>query len=565
MHALSRLPLLLLVILLAVAPPGGAWAAAGCGTVVLPAGLGQSDPQGVTSLNPLLTTSVYNKEIIYQIYRPLVWIDRNVAYDPELSLASAVETPDGGQTWRMTIKPWLWSDGVPVTAADVVFTFDLIRRIGPAYVWYKVGGIPNLIDHVVALSPHEVELKLTRKVNPDWFLRLGLGNTFSPLPEHVYRGLSVREMRMRQTDPKLFAVSDSAFLLADYQVGRHLTLVPNPLYGGQHPHIKRLVIDFLEGGNALQALRSGEIDAANVPFRLWNLARSLPGLRTARLDGPFGYLSMMMNFQSHHAPFLNDLRVRQAIATAINQKEIIALAFHGQDQEIHGPVPIAMTAFLSAQAKAGYSNLDYNPARARALLDAAGWKPGPDGIRVRDGQRLAFNIEVSAGVVDRLITLQVIQRNLAAVGIAMDIRGVEFNELFATLNGNGHDWDSIMIGWTVENFPDSQEFFSSDGTQNYGHFRDARVDALNEAVINTAGDQALHEVQDYIAQLQPFIFLPTGRISALARVGLDGVRAMISPTGGWSPELLTLSGPMACPDLVSKAGRETADAHPVGG
>ena len=537
----------------------GARAAEPCGTVVLPSGLGQSDPQGVTSLNPLLTNSIYNREIAFQIYRPLVWIDRHVNYDPAMSLASAVETTDGGQTWRLTIKPWLWSDGVPVTADDVVFTFDLIRRIGPSYVTYRIGGIPNLIDHVVALSPHEVELKLTQKVNPAWFLRLGLGNSVVPMPAHIYRGMSLREMRARQTDPTLFAVSDSAFLLADFQVGRHLTLVPNPLYGGRHPQLKRLVIDFLEGGNALQALRSGEIDAANVPYRLWNLARSLPGLHTEKLDGPFGYLSMILNFRSAHAPFIDDVRVRQAMAAAINQKEIIALAFHGQDQVTHGPVPMAMTAFLSPQAKAGYANLDYDPAHAASLLDAAGWKPGADGIRARNGQRLAFDIEVSAGVVDRLITLQIIQRNLAAVGIAMSIRGVEFNELFATLEGNGHDWDSIMIAWTVESFPDNQEFFSSDGTQNYGHFNDAKADRLNEAVITTAGDQALHEVQDYIAQQQPFIFLPTGAISTLTRSGLDGVKAMASPAGTWSPELLTLSGPMACP-----AARETADAHPLG-
>lgn len=535
---------------------------AGCGTVVLPAGLGQSDPQGVTSLNPLLTNSVYNQQIIYQIYRPLVWIDRNVNYDPEMSLASAVDTTDGGQTWRLTIKPWRWSDGVPVTSADVVFTFDLIRRIGPGYVWYRLGGIPNLIDHVTALSPHLVELKLTRRVNPAWFLRLGLGNNIKALPEHVYHGMSLREMRARQTDPKLFAVSDSAFLLADFDVGRHLTLVPNPLYGGRHPHIRRLVIDFLEGGNALQALRSGEIDAANVPFRLWDLARSLPGLRTEKLDGPFGYLSMILNFRSKHAPFLNDTRVRRAIATAIDQKQLIALAYHGQGEATHGPVPLAMTAFLSPQARAGYSDLDYDPARARALLDQAGWKPSADGIRVRDGQRLAFDIEVSSGVVDRLIILQVAQRNLAAVGIAMSIRGVEFNELFATLAGNGHDWDSIMIAWTVESYPDQQEFFSSDGTQNFGHFRDARMDALNEAVIANAGDQALHAVQDYAAGLQPFIFLPTGAISVLTRDGLDGMKAMAAPAGTWSPELLTLSGAMACPD---RSAREAADAHPVGG
>ena len=531
-----------------------------CGTVVLPAGLGQSDPQGITSLSPLLSNSVYNNQIIYQIYRPLVWLDRNVRYDPADSLASAVVTPDGGRTWHLTLKPWLWSDGVPVTAQDVVFTFDLIRRIGPGFTFYRVGGIPDLLEHVTALSPHEVEIRLTQRVNPEWFLGLGLGNTIKPLPEHVYRGMSLLEMRARQTDPSLFAVSDGPFLLADFEVGRHLTLVPNPLYGGQHPHIKRLVVDFLEGGNPLQALRSGEIDAAHVPYRLWDLARSLPGMRVQSLDGPFGYAAMILNFRSRSAPFLNDPAVREAITLGIDQQQVIALADHGQGDVIHGPVPVAMTAFLSPEAKAGYHDLDYDPVRARALLDRAGWTPGPDGIRVKAGRRLAFGIEVSSGVVDRLITLQVIQRSLAAIGVALDIRGVEFNELLATLDGNGHDWDSVMLSWTVTSFPDEQQIFSSDGPANYGHFDDRQVDALNKAVVTSPDRQPMFAVQDYLARREPYIFLPQGKVSVLTRIGLDGVPALASPMGNWSPERLTLSGPMACPD----AQRETADAHPLG-
>ena len=541
-----------------------AWAAPTCGTVVLPSGLGQSDPSGVTSLNPLLSNSIYNNEIIYQIYRPLVLLDRNLHYNAAESLASSVETPDQGQTWHLTLKPWLWSDGVPVTAADVVFTFDLIRKVGPGYVDLDVGGIPNLIDHVVALSPHEVEIRLKQRVNPEWFLGLGLGNTIKPMPEHVYRGMSLIEMRARQADPSLFAVSDGPFLIADFQIGRHITLVPNPRYGGQHPHIKRLVVDFLEGGNPLQALRSGEIDAAQIPYRLWDLAQTLPGLRVVPLVGPYGYAAMILNFRSKNAPFLNDQIVREAITVGINQKEVIALAYHGQGDMIHGPVPVAMTEFLSPQAKAGYPSLDYDPAHARALLDHDGWKPGPDGVRVRNGQRLAFGIEISAGVAERLVALQVVQRNLAAIGVAMDIRGVEFNELLATLDGNGHDWDSILLGWTITAFPDEQQLFSSDGPGNYGHLNDARVDAMNRAVITSPGRQALFAVQDYLAEHEAYIFLPTPKISVLTRIGLDGVQAMTSPLGGWAPEKLTLSGPLACPDVAPNTPRETADAHPLG-
>ncbi len=536
---------------------GGAARVQTCGTVVLPAGLGQNQPQAVTSLNPLLTNSIYNQEVIYQIYRPLIWLDRHLDYDPALSLASAVVTPDGGHTWRFTIKPWQWSDGVPVTTADVLFTFDLIRRLGPAYVGYGTGGIPDYIQDVRATGPHEVTVTLNHAVNPDWFLRLGLGNGIKILPEHIYRSLSLREMRMRQTDPDLFRVSDGPFVIEDFSVGRHITLIPNPLYGGTRPKISRLVIDFLEGGNALQALRSGEIDAADIPFNLWNLATALPNLRTIKLDGPFGYMSVIMNFRSRSASFLRDVRVRQAIALAIDQREIISLAYHGQSTPIHGPVPPAIIGFLSPRARAGYPSLQYAPERARALLDAAGWHPGPDGIRAKDGRRLQFTIEVSSGAIDRFIELQVAQRNLAAVGIGIDIRGVEFNELYATLQGNGHDWNSIVLGWTIEAYPDSQEFFSADGAQNFGHYEDKRMDALNEAVVTTAGSQALDEAQDYAAGQQPFIFLPTGAISLLARPGLHGLHDMASPTGTWSPELLSLSGDMACPAQTASATAST--------
>ncbi len=524
-----------------------------CGTVVLPAGLGQSTPSAVTSLNPLLTNSIYNSEMIYQIYRPLVWLDRHLDYDPALSLASSATTPDGGHTWRFTIKPWLWSDGVPVTPADVVFTFDLIRHLGPSYVLYGVGGVPQYIQSVRTTGPHEVTLILNHPVNPEWFLRLGLGNTIKPLPEHIYRNLTLREMRARQTDPVLFKVSDGPFVLDDYSVGRHIVLVPNPLYGGTRPKIRRLVVDFLEGGNALEALRSGEIDAASIPFQLWNLATALPNLRTIKLDGPFGYMSIIMNFHSRSAPFLRDVRVRQAIALAIDQDEIDRLVYHGQAVPIHGSVPPAIARFLSPQARAGYPQWQFSPAKARALLDAAGWHPGPDGIRVKDGQRLEFEVEVSSESIDRFIELQVAQRGLAAAGIAIDIRGVAFSELIATLNGNGHDWNSIVIGWTVDAFPDGQEFFSSDGAQNFGHFDDKRMDALNEAVVTTAGEQALDQAQDYAAEQQPFIFLPTGAISLLARPELHGLHDMTSPTGTWSPELLTLSDDMACPTRTATA------------
>ncbi len=545
---------------LGLAPHG---AAAACGTVVLPPGTGAGPPGAVSSLSWPLSNSLYNDEAISQIYRPLVWLDGNLDYDPSMSLASEVATTDGGQTWRLTLKPWLWSDGTPVTARDVVFTFNLIRALGPNYVHYRTGGIPDLLDHVIALSPHAVEIRLTRRVNPDWFLRLGLSENIKPLPEHVYRGLSLAALRARQTDPSLFRVSDGPYLLAGWNLARHLTLVANPRFGGRHPAVKRLVIDFLEGDNALQTLRAGETDAANVPYSLWDLVRTLPGFRIKTIAGPFSFASIILNFRSRHAPFLRDVRVRQAIASAIDQKQIIKLVFHGQAQEVHGPVPAAMTRFLSPEAKAGYAELEYNPAHARALLDQAGWTPGPDGVRANGGQRLAFDVGVPAEG-NGLLTLQIAQRDLAAVGIAMSLRTIEFNELLATLDGNGQDWDGISIAWTVESFPDSTQFFSTTGDANYGHYRDARMDALDAAIVSEPGLAALYASEDYAAEQQPFIFLPQPRASVLIRDGVDGIADMVAPNGTWAPEKLTLSGGMACPARSLRTVQEVGHAYPRG-
>ena len=540
---------------------GAAPASAACGTVVLPAGLGQGSPGAVNSLSWLLSNSLYNSEAIEQIYRPLVWFGRNLNYDSAMSLASSVVTPDGGRTWLLTIKPWVWSDGVPLTAKDVVFTFDLVRRLGPNYVRYEAGGIPNLLDQVVALSPHLVEIRLTKRVNPDWFVHLGLGN-IKPLPAHIYRGMDLRALRVRQTDPSLYAVSDGPFLLKHWQLDRSLTLVPNPRFGGTKPRIRKLVIDFLQGSNALQALRAGETDAANVPFPLWDLARALPGFQTTSMGGPLAFVSMILNFRSPHAPFLRDVRVRQAIASAIDQKQLIDLVFHGQGQTVHGPVPPAMTGFLSPQGRAGYADLDYNTAHAKALLEAAGFTPGPDGVRVKGGQRLALDVEVPAAG-SGLLMLQIVQRNLQAVGIALSLHTVEFNQLLATLDGNGLNWDSIVISWTVGSFPDISQFFSTHGDANYGHYHDAHMDALDAAVITEPGKQALFAAEDYAAKQQPYVFLPFGRASTLTRDGLHGIGAMVSPTGDWAPERLSLGGALACASPPQQTAEEAGHAYPL--
>ncbi len=519
---------------------------AGCGSVIVPTGAGQGPPAGVNSLNPLLTSSVYAHEVIDQFLRPLVWIDRHGEPDYARSVAAAVDTPDDGATFLVTLHDWRWSDGVPVTASDLAFTLGLIRSMGPSYVWYGLGGVPTLIASSRVVSAHQIELRMVRKVNPRWFVSLGLGNLLFPLPEHVFKNMSPAELRRRQNDASLFAVGDGPFLLKEYAVGRHVVLVPNPLYGGHHPQLRRLVIAFPTGNTALEQMRAGALDMASIPYLLSRFATRLPGFGVVKLTPVFSYGDGYINFRSRTAPFLADPAVRRAMTRGIDQKEIVELIYRGQASVEHGPVPPSMADLQSDAARAGYPDLSFDPAAASALLAKDGWTAGPDGILVRDGRRLAFTILTSSESTDGIIQAQLIQRNLRRIGMDVSIRTIGFNQLLAILEGNGHDWDMVTLRWSIVTYPNVHDFFSSDGGQNYGHYRDGRMDALNRDVMFGSGDGPLHAVQDFTAEQAPHLYLPAGTPEVLVRPGIGHVSDFLSPNGMWSGELLTLSGPLAC-------------------
>ncbi|MBE7210472.1 MAG: peptide ABC transporter substrate-binding protein [Gluconacetobacter diazotrophicus] len=518
-----------------------------CGTVIVPTGLGSSTPTVLGSLSTLFTSSLYTHQVISQVLRPLVWFGADGKPDWPRGAAAAVKTPDDGLHFVVTLHDRRWSDGVPITSDDLLFTLGLLRRLGPNYVNYGTGGMPTLVASERALDAHRVELTMTRKVNPSWFVSVGLGNLFTLFPRHVFDGLSLVELRRRQNDPTLFAVGDGPFRIAEYSIGRHLILEPNPYWGGKPPQARRLVVSFPSGNTALEQLRSDQLDSASIPYLLSGFAARIPGFHAVVRPSNATYGMGVINFRSARAPFLRDLTVRRAIARSIDQKEIVALVFHGFGSTNQGPVPRVLTGSLSPAARAGYPDLSFDPVAAGVLLDGAGWHMTANGVREKDGRKLAFEIVTAQESPAGLLMAQVIQRDLARVGVAVSLHVIGFNQLLATMLGNGHEWDVATLNWTVETYPDVHDFFAADGTQNYGHYRDPAMDRLTNEEMFGSGDAALFAVQDFAAEQVPFFYLPSGTPPVLARDGLDGMAEFLTADGMWAAEEITLSGPLACP------------------
>ncbi len=514
-----------------------------CGTLVIPTGIGQSAPAAPASLNPLIDPSLVSAQIRMLLYRPLVWIGQDDGFDHARSLADKIESLNSNTVFRVTLKPFLWSDGQPVTADDVVFSLELIRKLGAMFAYADQGGVPGWINSVRAVDPTHVEFTLKQPVNPDWFILNGLSVIY-PLPRHAWGNPDRDTLWRHQNDPAYFHVVDGPFLLQDFRLDRYAAFVPNPLYGGQKSKLRRLVVNFLEGESPLRAAQGGELDMAQVNLALWDRVRKTPGFSFIMLKQAFGFRSLIFNLRNNQVAFLRDARVRQALTDAADQTAMIRLVYLGHSAESRAPVPVDDPAFA---ADAAHAPVRDDPTLAARLLDEAGWRMGPAGIRVKDGKPLSFTAMVPAEGQDQIQEMQILQRNLQDAGVEMKLRTLSLDQVVDTLQqAGGTDWQAGLLGWTFAGLPDAAGFFHTNGAANFGGYSNSTMDRLVDDVQTKPGADSVSAFVAYAAEQQPWNFLPEGQFALMVADGVQGVADFASPQGFWSPEYLHLTGKRAC-------------------
>ncbi len=536
-----------------------------CGTVVVPSGNGvEAVAQPIASMHPVLTDgSLYDQEVIWQIFRPLLWFAGDHSLDFANSEADAITVSPDQTRFHITLKSWRWSDGEPITADDVVYGFELMKSAGQTFYGFGSGGMPQLFASVTADSPLSLTVTTTRPVNPEWFEGLGLGQLYA-LPRHAWGHVALEAQRSLQTSVKFLGVDSGPFALDEYQPGRYVALRPNPYWTGHKPQTRRLVIDFLAGIDPLAALQTGELDVATIPFATYGFATSLPGYRQVPLPPGSSNNTIIYNFASSTAAIFKDVRVRQAIADALDMKALVNVVFHGQAEPLYSPIEPALEPFLSPAAKADRFPVGYDPGRALELLAAAGYSRGPDGVMQRGGDRLEWTDLLSSNSGDRLLLTQFLQADLARIGIRMNIRLMDFNQIIETMTRHPQDWQTASIGWSQFTYPDMQINFGTNAGENYGKFSYPEVDALATKIGTEPGRQAIFQLQDLISAQQPFLFMPQGDYSLLAVPGITGFREAFQPNYMWKLEYLALSGSRACPAAVPAATATAAPAPHAG-
>ncbi|MEJ2630447.1 MAG: peptide ABC transporter substrate-binding protein [Acidihalobacter sp.] len=511
------------------------------GTIVTVPGVGLGPPAAINGFNYLLTSSEYDFQAENIMYQPLLWIDGHQQVDWKQSIASGIKIGPDHRTYTITLsKKWHWSDGKPVTAQDVAYTYRMIVKLGSKFPNYGTGGIPTDVATVKVLGPYRLEIVTKQPVNADWFELNGI-SLLTPLPAHAWSAYSVKQLYDKLTNVGFFKVVDGPFKLQTFETGRYASFVPNPRYSGNtKPYIDKLVIRFLSTPQAVfSALRTGEIQIGNLPYQLYPARRQLASLHTTITAPSWGFGYVGFNFSNPSIAYLRDARVRQAIMHALDQKLMIKVLYYGHGAPDFGPVPPVPATFLSPAAKQLRQQGAYDPALSKKLLKEAGWKPGPDGYLVKNGHRLSFTTYVPPGST-REPTL--IKAMLAKVGIDMHISEKPFNQIIAqTSDPANHTWQSIYLAWTLSSYPSGETIWNCGGAFNAYHYCNKKMDRLITASTSHSGLDPLYRYQDYFTQQQPVVVLPAYDHIIKSSPLIHGVRKAFPPSGLMAPQYLWIA------------------------
>jgi peptide/nickel transport system substrate-binding protein len=444
--------------------------------------------------------------ILGSVYEPLFYYNTAKNEAPQPWLAKSFTTSADGKTYDVTLRSGVtWQDGKPFTAADVAFTYNLIKK-NPAT---NVNGLK--LAGATATDDTHVKITLTQ---PDYTNEFPLlGETFI-VPQHLWK--SVKDpAKYLNTKP----VGTGAFSFGDY-TNQSFTVVKNPdYYIKGEPSVPGLRF-VSETGNTggLNALNAGKVDWAGI---------ALEDVKKSFLDKdpkynkdvviPADVKVLVMNLTK--APF-NDLAFRKAISLSIDRDAIIKQAFGGTDTPAN-PTSLLQprdAAYTAAEYKGKTMTEDLAAAK-KALSDAGYKKDGSGHLLGKDGKPIAFTISTVTGYTDTITANQLLVEDFEKLGIQATSKQLSLGA-YSTAQSTG-DFD--MLDDRIATGPTPFQQFNSalnyslsapigkTASADYARFDDPKVQALLEQAASTDDQKVVHSAYEqlgtYFAENQPYILL----------------------------------------------------------
>ena len=483
-------------------------------------GLGQEP----TVFNPLMAHIEVDDGVHFSVFDALFRIDPQGVIQPNLAVEVPTQKNGGisedGLKWRIRLRDDVrWHDGKPFTAEDVKFTLELITN--PNFRSWRTAG-HALVRDITVISPTEISWRMEEAFAP--YLSF-LTETFI-VPKHILE----KEANPNNAAFNQAPVGTGAFKWGQRVAGDHLELVANPEYFGEGPHIERLIFKYIPDLTVLYTqFKSGDVD-------LWASRTSQPdhygeaktlANRVVTLVPKASFESFYLNLER---PQFKELAVREALYAAIDKEAIIQGLYYG--------VPTPTETFMPRQSFYFNPNLpvhEFNLNRAGQILDQAGWAPGRDGIRAKNGVRLSFANSTTSGDPLREQVQQFLQQTFAQVGVEMKISNLPAAVMWGEF-WQQSQFDSVIVGSTyligadpdVTNRLHSRSIGAKGGRgSNNAQYSNPEVDALLDQGARTFDPEArraiYHRVQELVRRDLPFLPLYQSNAVQGNKKGISGV------------------------------------------
>jgi len=465
----------------------------------------------IGTLNPIFTESANEANILNAVFSTLIKVNDELEFEPYLLEEMPVVSQDG-LTYQFKLREGVkFHDGVELTAEDVKFTYEMKmaeKNAVPSRLrWERIANFEIMDKYTFYITLKEPDVT--------WLEGWAYAESMI-VPKHILEAEFIQGGNELSKGGNFSRnpIGSGPYRFVEWRANEFVMLEAFADYFRGKPQIESIVFKVVPDLNTMLArFTNGEIDIYDraAPDHYQQLLTLQKEGMPINIHNSPSFMSMNAIFNLR-LPVFQDIAVRQALSYAFPQERFIDVVLNGVATAAHADTPPMSWAY-----NPNLKQYNYNPEKARQILQEAGWKSGEDGVLEKDGVRLSFTINTTTGNPVREAFQEIAKQEWEAIGAEVFIQNFEAATLFGDILRN-LEFEMIVLGSAAGIDPDSKTLWHSSqrpelyGTgQNFAGFSNPRIDELLEAGLQETSQEGriaiYHEVQQILSQEVPFLFI----------------------------------------------------------
>lgn len=440
--------------------------------------------------------------------------------EPVPELAESWDITDDGLEYTFNLREDVtWHDGEQLTADDIVFTYETHMQEDTGSP--RFSELTSRIDTVEAIDDYTVQFTLQQPASP--FLQQNM--VYFIVPEHILADVEPADIAGHEFSigTEGVTIGCGPFVFQEWASDDHITLVANEDFYLGRPHIDQWIMRIVPDQTVLaQQVGTGELDYGGIQESDYENLEQNDSVEVTLYD-TFNFTFYAYQLDEEHTTLFQEPEVRQALLYGLDRDALVEAIRFGIGEVAVGTMPVPSWAYDPDSIERHY---EYDPDRAREMLEEAGWVEGDDGIRERDGERFSFDVWTNAGNEIREQYIAVMQEQWREIGVECNPQTEEWSAFLDRITGT-RDFDMFLVGFSWGVDPHQETMWhtdAADGGFNMNRYSNPDVDDLLEQALEVTDQEERTELYTEMQNIlmedvpSPILDFPKGITGVNVRV-----------------------------------------------